>query len=998
METNLAEGQDRASRGPSDAGAGLRVPAARRRAEPIPPEDDDCGDRNASAPAPEPPPAMLPWQRWDRFHWSAALVDAYFGLHSAVSAPVRVLDISRARIAAIARAEPGDADSVVQRIFTLVTNSAGGDSPWKKAGEVPPWQSLFYLVAGCMAMGDASEDEDSSLELLQQHLGSRALSKLERLPGLWTRLQRWLDASPDVYRPLVIPSPGGWTRIGETFRLTFPPRPDAAVLTELLEQAGGAGERPPLSRVVGVLRSPANRRRFSRRFRAELDDFLGLVGQGKSLQELYAHPLWTAVISAAGRDSTVDVEGGAEVWGLVAYDNGYDLDLIVVCSDGAAEDVEALPEAIDTWTHEVVDGWPRLVADQHGRALGALKRAVAEGLIPLIDRGRGFLEVAQASEVDAVEVAVVRSGIVTDFIALFGGTTRVLGSAEGGWAVVRGCALRLVEDDRLIGTALEGCHVLHASPTPVAMIVKGGVRIGDAWLAKNCLLPRVEVAGASAVSAMTPSGRIPLLQGDAGWSFPDGCASELEGEVVLRAAHPLGAPMRRARFVKAPALEQLREPRDGTAWLVEDVFGSVPLDVRASEASRVAEIPVLEVDRITWLGRDVGSFTSSRDGATWALTRFGATKAARLLCPNALVPTRRSASAHGRRRWRLALRDVERCATARDVAAKARAAYSNRHDALPVVEMPPPPDVVDAAAPPPPRPEVDDVIEVLCAMGEARTGVTFEDWTALCRQRLPVDSTLEAHVHRAWIECGGLEELHRRRGYGTVVLPVCPHLIRFDTPTWAAATLRGLVLPSTRERLCAEADRLGVFHAEIRNFSPLVPPTISFRSADATALDALATALGLPMRALERLPAPHNQAREPDSPPPSGYELGYPTRSTIDLADVRVDRWFRSRCPQYWTVTSGAVTVWSHTYAGAERLAAVLSDQPLVEAQPDGQLVRVHAYLPLPIARWVNAIAPVLSGPDGETYRYQTPSVGIASTVAAAVTAAYAEVSRGGAR
>ena len=129
---------------------------------------------------------------------------------------------------------------------------------------------LAYLVFACLVAVDADDpDERSFLRRLDDAVGADAERGIEKMAGLWESLASWLlqDENRQRYRPLLLPDPGGWTRIGHTVKLAFPTRRDQLALARIFTATGLAQQDPPPGPVFGALDDAQER--FSSRFRDE---------------------------------------------------------------------------------------------------------------------------------------------------------------------------------------------------------------------------------------------------------------------------------------------------------------------------------------------------------------------------------------------------------------------------------------------------------------------------------------------------------------------------------------------------------------------------------------------------------------------------------------------------------------------------------------------------------------------------------------------------------
>src|SRR5262249_5961695 len=147
-------------------------------------------------------------------------------------------------------------------------------------------------------------------------------------------LATWLDEHQDRYRRLVLPDPGGWTRIGYTVRLAFPSRRDQRVLRDRLNDAGLMMEEPPVGLVLAAV-SGARATGFSERFRGEIDSFRDKRSAGVPLSELFSSPFWSAVCASTAEPLTDSKH--AVRWTLLLSDDGYEIDVILACDTAPTE-------------------------------------------------------------------------------------------------------------------------------------------------------------------------------------------------------------------------------------------------------------------------------------------------------------------------------------------------------------------------------------------------------------------------------------------------------------------------------------------------------------------------------------------------------------------------------------------------------------------------------------------------------------------------------------
>src|SRR5262249_20338449 len=121
--------------------------------------------------------------------------------------------------------------------------------PGPPSWDFPP-RFVAHLLFTCIAASESSDelgDEGSFVSRLRDLTHDQLPeNSLQALPRLWENLAAWLDANGGRFRPLVLPNPGGLTRIGYTVKLAFPDRRDQRQLSDLLDRAGLAGHEPPV--------------------------------------------------------------------------------------------------------------------------------------------------------------------------------------------------------------------------------------------------------------------------------------------------------------------------------------------------------------------------------------------------------------------------------------------------------------------------------------------------------------------------------------------------------------------------------------------------------------------------------------------------------------------------------------------------------------------------------------------------------------------------------
>jgi hypothetical protein len=933
---------------------------------------------------------MKPWQQWNRYEWSDALLDSYFGLvPEGPSEPVRILVVTDDRLRQVVGETSASQESVRLSLIEKTIRSAGAKNFWRHAadGSTARPEFLAHLIVGCIAAVDSADlDERSYLKRLEEIAGPSASQSIELMPELWGRLQSWLAERPDEYRPIVLPDPRGWTRIGHTTRLAFPSRADQARLRAVLAEEG-ATEDLPLGVVVGAL--GRGRRAFSKRFTEELDAFEAAMRTGASAAALYETPLWSAVVSASWLDLDDPRVDGRQRWTILGTDDGYELDLRVVTSGEEAPPGFVLGECSEVfgqWSSELLDEGDRtalhaLLSDELPR-LGNVSTLVRNGLIPLMEAPHGALEVAAKQDLDSANVALVADSLLSAVQARFGGVASRLAGTTG-WSAVRGVHLRTAPPEDLDGTDLERCWIVHDTPFPTSLRLIGGVRIGEAFIGKPSMLPRVRAAGATSVTATLEDLEIELVEQDGYWHFPSARRTvNGDADMVIRARFPTGEKLRRLRFVSAPSVESIKTLGDPAAWQIEGNAASQALTSAHEMYSADLSPALAEVDSVTRLSRDVGIFASSQNDTTWEIAAFGTERSGRLIGPaDEAVPTTRSLSDGDRRRWRQCLSSA-RFPDGDPAGQIARHVIANgRSDKeLPVADpeggiSPEHSGLIPCRS----RESsgVGDLVDLAVALANRRAGIDPPLWRRLGQEALDIDRPQFDLISRAWAEGHLIDETVSRRWSTRRMMVIAPHLVAFRTDRWIGASLQGLALSSTRVRLQEIATAASALVEPVRSRSGLIPEGLAVRCDSMEQLRSIADRADLPIWNLRPDPLRLVPGRDLTTTPPGNYERSTYRSNLPDLDGVTTARWWRSGSPGLWTVESNLYATWTHFEESAAFWAAAFAGQRALIPADGGRLRRETAFAPLATARWLNAVAPVRSGPDptaGNAYFYETPS------------------------
>lgn len=953
------------------------------------------------------------WKVWSLERWSWRLLNHFFRRGDERSSSVVVLLVTAdelARATGDASAQGEDVRSAFLDAVLTGIRRAGSllehASDYQGWPEAPPrWDALpkfvAHLIFTCIA---ASESTDEFGNEGQYVARLRVLSRnqlpehsLQMLPRLWQHLATWLKANSDRYRPLVLPDPGGHTRIGHTVKLSFPDRRDQRKLSELLDGAGLAGHELPVGRVLALISS--ERGGFLPSFKGAFDDFRRLYESvnKQSVQRLVEHRFWAAVRDAAlrGRGQA----GGSELAIRISFlaEDEEDRVALFVAADQRTDEATSfafaeLPVAYGPWRYALVPtGNPRLDAEQLKSIVGSvlegklrlpkISSLVEQGLLPFVAGSHGLLELATGHEqLGEVSIALVREALVPDLLRFIGQhVTRP--SSYGGWVQITRPRLRSLSAEEVEGTTLARTWILQQSLTPMMCRFVGGVRTDDGWLGVAEVLPSVVAPGASSVVLDGPNEHTELTkEGEDRWSLP---TKDLVGEYTVSVAVVDGATERRTlRFHSTPVTETFKRATDPAAWITEGLRGTGTLEEQGfADAVRPSPVDFATYcERAVLLGPDVGEFVSSPDDAAWRLTHF----ASRLLGTQAqrtgedAIPRQRIDNAHARRLWRKKLFDSIPATLDPlfdESRRQARSAANNRNLPRRGLEQ-----VVPDFAPlrlSTPTSSVERLVRVIAGRAAARAGLDWSEWAELAQRILGIEQRSLPHMTRAWMDAGLIDVASYARWWHRRIFARGPQLVAFRVGQSFGAALMGLVLPSTFTELQAAATRLGLLVEERSSVSSYVPRSVALRAPTMQALEAFATSKHLPLHWLDLAALETAQSRHDGlSPPPTHYERTtrwhYWSLTAGEHPSVLVEHHMRRDRPDFWTTSVDGRGIWSYDLNIARGWAAALLGEPLVSAQGEFFLDTHHAFLPLPLARMVSALGGGLPGPIDGKYRYVT--------------------------
>lgn len=865
---------------------------------------------------------------------------------------------------------------------------------------------VAHLVFTCIAASESSEElasENSYLQRLRELCGGNLPDHtLQWLPTLWENLAAWLASRGHDYRPLRLPDPGGHTRIGYSEKLAFPDRRDQRVLSQLLDEAGLLGHDPPVGRIVDLV--AAARNQFRRSFLEAFDDFRARLARGPlHARDVVEHRVWSAVRDAASRgrgliDDTA-LEQAAR-FQILCEEQDDRLQPFIVSDRSIAGGQIATREMsveFDIWHHAVVRTRSAAAgpeaAFETARAvlvgdlwLPRLSSLATQGLVPLVDGVHGCLEVAGAEQLEESRTCLVRRDIAEALISAFGmGRPQSRASAVDGWREITGLKLRRLSAEALARLGLDRCWQLHLSIIRAGLKLQGGVRGRDGWLGYREILPHVVAPGAREITVERPGAeRQQLRKDDAGaWHLP---REDHDGECLIEAIVDDGSVERLSvRFVGIVGSENIRMPDEVDAWSVEGLGGTGTLSMQAPATSDAGRGPAPVAERTVYLGPVVGQFVEDAGEAAWRVTRFaGKTTGAR--CRHDLAEETGKAridDKSARRKWRQLLLNCKADASDEGFAA-ARSGIRRRVMAgdQPTVDVASRIVAGDTRREPSAAPTVDRLLSIVVARAGNRTGIPFREWARFVEQVMGVSGIQFRILTRCWAEAGIIDIGSFARWSHSSVFARAPKLFGFCTERGFGATIMGVTLPITRHELHFAAKRIGVEIEDRCGGSTWAPTLMTLRTARLELLDDLARAVRMPLLWLDLdLERYAGQCRHDGrTPPPQNYDDArvwkrWSLSAPKDSGGLSFVHRSRLGQPDYWEVGFKDRSVWSYDLNTARSWAASMTGEHPLVASDDAGLLAMHAYLPLPLARFATAVeGAVIGSYENGQYQYRVSS------------------------
>jgi len=945
------------------------------------------------------------WKTWAIDQWNERLLEHYFSNREG-DAPVVVMLVTSDELARATGDSLATADGARASFVDAVKRAVRSKGLLEDASNYRGWPTqpplvrpkfIAHLVMTCLAASESSEelaDENSYIARLC-NLVELPTNSLSMLPTLWVHLRSWLSSHNASYRGLVLPDPGGLTRIGYSVKLTFPDRRDQHRLSQLLDDAGLAGTVPPIGRVLSLVAS--GRARFGSAFQLAFDDFRRRFEsqRGSESRPLSVHRFWAAVVDAALRGRGHEHSDARAHYSILAEETDDVLSLFATSDgDDALPSIEAVAlfAACGSWRFGLVPEGEALEAGGLNAIVSAVlarqvrlprvSNLVDQGVLPLALGPHGLLELAGRDQLEAATIALVENGKVADLLKLYpDGVLRP--SAYEGWKQVSEPRLRAAPASAFQGTSLEQTWILQESLPLPTIGLRGGVRTEEGWLGIAEVLPAIVAEGAACVWLEGDDGRTDLQSDASGlWRLRP---RDWDGQFVLKASWNDLESQRTVRFNSTTASESFKTPREPAAWLIEGMRNTAGLDSRFSEVHASIETNAeVGFEEPILLGAGVGEFVSDSAQAAWAVTEVGGRfigRRAELRGADAL-PSFQVNTANARRRWRRLLlkSDVDPTDPEFAVVRRRVQGMAGSGSPLPSRSIA---QVVPNLAPRKfevPDTTVDRLVRVIAGRATTRAGIPWREWKELVLAILKIDARQLGPVTRAWMEAGFIDVASYARWRTRAVFARSPEILAYRTGGTVNAIVSGLTLYSTQGSIREAASRLELLVMDRGSISRLVPSVLRFHGYDEDAFTSLAQQFRVPIvwvsaEALKPLECAQGQV----APAPTQYENGgmWSNWSLQGASDssIGVEHFIRVDRPDYWLATHKGASFWSYELNPIRAWAAHVLGEPLVSPSGSDDLVAHHGYLPLPMARFVNVFGLGLAGPLGTgEYRYPVGS------------------------
>jgi hypothetical protein len=912
-------------------------------------------------------PERAAWVSWSQAEWNQALFDYLFVGDDDYR--VTRLVISGSELRHVTGDEGALADDVRKAFIRALWCSPTEFKLRLSARRYPlrrgewtqnsPPPFLAYLILTCLVASDADDalmnegDFRRRLRLVLAHPEGTSYG-LEDVSFLWEVLKQWIDWQREEgrpYRELILPDPGYMTRIGYSIRLAFPTLRDQQRLLRIFV-AQRLDANPSIREVLSVI--DRSLKDLSAPFRSEYEVLRRSATQGSADIEL--SPLWSAIRDAVAASQRTPDRAERARFQLFLFedeDGAGELVLSTSLKPPSTAQIQYVESQVELGlfrhvlsigdsgggTHDVVSrmlggSLPRLLPSFAG---SAVELAVRQGVLLFTRDDTGTRVLSTGRPQDATVCAFVRDDLKGAFGKMLTGGPEVVirRSAYATWAEVGEFDSQLLENAASVG-ALRGIRCLEPRAFGVSIHLSGGVRLQVGYLNGIGLPPRVRVSHAKSVRVAR------TLPGDESTQRED-----------------------------AVDLDQCAE--DPTAWC----FPDRPLDdgsytILARRDAGVARRALVLRSNVIW--------TAYRGPARledWLAESSG---------PDVL-PLSEVDGLVGRPVMVPAATSLPGARDQSDVASPSTRLRLGGAPARTPTE--PPPAMGDRE--PAMTLRAGRLVEVLAAVGMARTGIPEEEFLDLVQRVLRLRSpAAKWDVTRAWLEAGLVDCLAARRWRTRHYFVREPHLVVLPDALGTRMALCGLAPRQLSAQVERSATTLGATRVAPAEETYAVPELSSWGLPDPSTADVVSSQVGLKLTRLNerpsfRFPSISQVVKADAGPTVTGYvrESEWDWNRAVFLPraprerPVRVLRYTRQDRPAIYEIRQNTEPVWSTISRNWALLTAYALADELCYGLLGGESLRrtshVRVHLPLPVARTVTLASGVPSGPerDGQGYRYR---------------------------
>ena len=980
------------------------------------------------------------WRDWSYEEWNQRLVDYCLRANGQELDPVERLAATPEELVLVTGSAEDEADAVARAfVDACLSNIPSGRSfygfcgsdlgrkrasatPWKPESPEPPY-FFAMLWFTCLVAHGYPDAEGGFYDRLTGLIGNT--DSLQGLPDLWLEVWEWTyrrNEAGEAIRILSLPHRDDFlTVIGESYFLAFPHKHDRRQIARVLVEADLVGFEPPITPVVSKLM--AERGRFSKLFREDLDDFVSrFVDGGRDPRD---SPFWRAVRQEALEPSYSSRVGQARSGATsilgVFDDEGFLplLGCIKTWSPPPGYCVQPLDSPISRFEYyaAAADGGLEAVHQVMFESIGLLgpgpRALMNQGVLVFQEDQSNEFYLVSGSEVSGADLALVRDNLLEEFTDVFGGASEP--SRIRGWSQVTGCKVKPLSTPR---GALESVVQLHRTMSPPTLRFVGGIRVPGGFLGVEGFLPRLRAPEAIELSVVIDDRELACERmAEDEWSLPANLLKTLPVRCnVVGRWHFRGGGHRtnkRALHLKCATVDDHFRLLSSGYYFMEScrpgqrpINGGQVIPLGITNTNGVSSIDLVDYEpSIRYLGAGLGELSlKHKTGFDWFAV--GPKKHPELLgfigdvrrpTPPANI---RSPAASDRRHWRAAFgraRDV-RVRTPdgsyRDIhdfpevlALQRRMAHHNPGRDAPICQVTGLDTItIESLDRSDPLSATVMVADALAALSTSRSGLRYRTVQQLFEDLTGVnDHRLHHELIRAWTECGAFDIVRSQSYRSTTLVARQPRFVAVRRGPLLEAVLIGLVTRTRAAQVRRLAQEQGVVTHEVQPGCPWQPKILRIRATEAVVNEISAAGELAPLEWLawthgRDVPGHLDVAVEHQDLwtdcPPAGFSLAklwnweageFRRAVPKDESGVQIEqRVHRDSCSIYVVVVDGSPQLWTHVRNWALLHAHVLAGRAPFVLHHSGWLTttgRSPAHLPLPLGRLCAVLGEGLSGP-----------------------------------